>query len=344
MRYLIINMLMLLGVSGCALHNHPVLPPPPPPEPCMQIFIDKMATIHHFNRQQLIELLRQTEFQPEVINKLNQPFEKKPWNFYQHFFVRADRVHRGVSYWKKHVDALNQAEERYGIPPHIIVAIIGMETDYGGNMGHFPELSTLVTIACHYPQRADFFQKELEHYLLLTREYQLQPLTLQGSYAGALGIPQFMPSSYRQYAVSYDGKKQINLLQNHNDAIFSIALFLQKSGWRRGELVAVPARMKGKKYQWLISNTTKPIYRVSTLSKFGIKSSQKLPKNIKGTVIAMDSLGSIEYWLTFNNFDALMHYNPRTTYTLAAYLFSEAIKKEYEKGTSQARRRTAKKR
>lgn len=167
-RYLLTGLMILIFISGCSYRSANVLPPPPPPlEACLQNFIDKMATDHHFDRQQLNQLLQQVKFQAEVINRLDKPFEKKPWDFYKHFFVREDRIQRGVIYWKKHATVLQEAAEKFGVPPQIIVAIIGMEADYGGNLGHFPELSTLATIACHYPQRTDFFQKELEHYLLL---------------------------------------------------------------------------------------------------------------------------------------------------------------------------------
>lgn len=296
-------------------------------------FIDKMVTIHQYNRRELVQLFQQTEYLPEVIDRINKPFEEKPWDFYKHFFINSDRIAGGVQYWHEHADTLQKVSQQYGVDPAVIVAIIGVESNYGQQPMKFPTLRTLATLSFHYPKRAVFFQHELENYLLLTREHQLPPLSLYGSYAGALGIPQFMPSNYRQYAVSYEGKPSVNLLTNHEDAIASIGHYLQNSGWQMHQPVAFPAKIKGSVKPWLISTNAKPIYSLKTLKKFGINSSSATSLSHRSALIAMHNTHDKEYWVTFQNFYAIMSYNPRTTYAMAIYQLSEEIKKTYGQGT-----------
>lgn len=295
-------------------------------------FIDKMVIVHHYDRNQLTQLFQQTAYIPEVIDRLNKPFEEKPWDFYQHFFITPERIAAGVQYWHEHAATLEHASQQYGIPPAILVAIIGIETKYGQETGKYQELGALATLAFRYPKRAVFFQSELENYLLLTREYQLPPLSLYGSYAGALGIPQFMPSNYRRYAISYDNKNSINLLQNHDDAIISIANYLHKAGWRPSQPIAVPAQITGPIRPWLISIDAKPVYQLKTLNKFGVYASSPKSPQYKVALIAMHNTHDhdTEYWITFANFHAIMAYNPRTTYAMAIYQLSQAIQKDYQ--------------
>jgi len=293
-------------------------------------FIDKMVEQHHFDRYRLMQLFGQTAYLPEVIDRINKPFEEKPWDFYKDFFITEDRIAGGVTYWQEHADTLARAEKEYGVPPAVIVAIIGIETKYGQETGKFSELRTLATLAFRYQKREVFFQNELENYLLLTRDYQLPPLSLYGSYAGALGIPQFMPSNYRVYAVSYDGKPSVNLLENHDDAIASIANYLQRSGWKPHQPVAAKALIAGNVRPWLISVDAKPVYRLQTLNKFGVSIATLESPQRKSALIVMHNTHDDEYWVVFGNFYAIMAYNPRTTYAMAIYQLSEAIQQQYE--------------
>lgn len=306
-------------------------PPSPPGQPLtVKEFIDKMVVVNHFDRQELLSLFAQTEYLPEVIDRINKPFEEKPWDFYKNFFITPDRVENGAQYWRKHAATLTKVSKQYGVSPAVIVAIIGIETKYGQERGKFPELRTLATLSFHYPKRAVFFQNELENYLLLTREYHLSPLQLYGSYAGALGIPQFMPSTYRQYAVSYDGNTSVNLWEDHEDAIASIAYYLQKAGWKANQPVAVKAHITSPVSPWLISADAKPVYRLKTLEKYGIRPVTPQSPARKSALIAMHNTHDKEYWITYPNFYAIMAYNPRTTYAMAIYQLSEAIAKNYE--------------
>ena len=326
---------LLAGLIFCFQALAATTPPPSPLQPLTVMeFVDKMVQLHQYNRNELVELFQHTAYNPEVIERINTPFEEKPWDFYKNFFITPDRVAGGVQYWQEHVATLEKASQQYGVSPAVIVAIIGIETKYGQEPGRFPELSTLATLSFRYPKRAVFFQKELENYLLLTRDYKLSPLALNGSYAGALGIPQFMPSNYRQYAVSYDGKSSVNLLEDHDDAIASIAYYLQRSGWVAHQPVTVPAKISGKVHPWLLSRDAKPKYSLKTLAKFGIHSKVAESPRRKSALIVMHNTHDNEYWLTFSNFYAIMAYNPRTTYAMAIYQLSEAIKKSYGQANS----------
>jgi membrane-bound lytic murein transglycosylase B len=327
----------ILGLAAVVINIAWSAPATPVQALTVNEFIDKMVTVDHFNRYELIRLFENTEYIPEVIDRINKPFEEKPWDFYKNFFITPDRVEGGVQYWHQHANTLAKAAQQYGVSPAVIVAIIGIETKYGQESGKFKELGTLATLSFHYPKRAVFFQSQLENYLIFSREYHLSPADLTGSYAGALGIPQFMPSNYRQYAVSFSGKNSVNLLNNHDDAIDSIANYLQKAGWKPHQPVAVPAQVTGAVKPWLISADAKPVYRLKTLSKFGVHPSESFSPARKSALIAMHNTGSQEYWLTFGNFYAIMAYNPRTTYAMAIYQLSLAIQKKYEQGTAQTR-------
>lgn len=298
-------------------------------------FVDKMVRDDHYDRDQLLRLFQQTAYVPEVIDRINRPFEERPWDFYKNFFITPERIHQGVEYWRQHADTLAKVSRQYGVSPAVIVAIIGIESKYGQQPSPFPELGTLATLSFHYPKRAAFFQNELENYLLLTKQFNLAPLELKGSYAGALGIPQFMPSTYRRFAVNYNGQGSVNLLENHDDAIASIANYLQKSGWIANQPIASPAKVNGQPQKWLLSIDAKPVYQIKTMQKFGIHSSNSYSPSKKVALIEMLNTASKEYWITFQNFYAIMSYNPRTTYAMAIYLLSEEIKKLYGSGATQ---------
>jgi peptidoglycan lytic transglycosylase B len=298
-------------------------------------FVDRMVEVHHYDRRQLVWLFQHTEYLPAVIDRINKPFEEKPWDFYKNFFITPDRIADGVQYWREHTATLDAVSQQYGVPPAVIVAIIGIETKYGKEPFKYPALRTLATLAFQYPKRGVFFQNELENYLLLTREYHLPPSEIYSSYAGALGIPQFMPSNYRQYAISYTHQDSVNLLTNHDDAIASIAFYLQRSGWQTHQPVATPARISKPIPDRFISNDAKPAYHFKTLAKFGAKSSTPISPNRKSVLIVLHNTEDQEYWITFQNFYAIMAYNPRTTYAMAIYQLSEAIQKDYEQGITQ---------
>ena len=305
---------------------------PPRPTKAINQYINQMVTNYHFNKEKLTKIMDQAQYDPQVIHSITHPFEKKPWNFYRKFFVSQERIDNGVAYWQKHRATLKNVKKYYGVPPNVIVSIIGIESFYGQHAGNYNELNALTTLSFYYPKRNKFFQSELTQYLLLTQHEKLNSLVLKGSYAGALGIPQFMPSSYRRYGVDYSKNQSVNLFTNHFDTIASIANYLKQAGWRPGKPVAVPAVIPGNKAppKKLISKTAIPKHTLTQLRYDHIRPIKKMPSHLKAALIAMQNTDSTEYWLVFSNFHAIMKYNPRTTYALAVFELSNAINKAYE--------------
>ena len=288
-------------------------------------FVNTMVTQDHFNRARLSHILAHAKYLPNVIAKMNRPFESKPWDFYQRHFITPERIAMGEAYWKKHATVLSAVQKIYGVPAQVIVAIIGVETLYGTRTGTYSALSSLSTLAFNYPKRARFFSKELQQYILLTQQQHLNPLTLEGSYAGALGIPQFMPSSYRHYGVDYSKNQQIDLFTNNNDAIASVANFLQKGGWQRGQAVAFRAKLTNAKAKTLATKTARPKLTVAELAQHGVQPIVHLKPTQKAALIALQGEQQMQYWVTLRNFRAIMNYNPSTNYSMAVYQLSQAL-------------------
>jgi membrane-bound lytic murein transglycosylase B len=224
----------------------------------VQNFIREMTARHGFNPAQLQALFDRVQTRPDIIAAMTRPAEAKPWHEYRAIFINARRIQGGVEFWRTHAATLARAGQVYGVPPEIVVAIIGVETQYGGNLGKHRVLEALATLAFDYPRRADFFRQELEAFLLLTRAEGVDPLALRGSYAGAMGWGQFMPTSYLNYAVDFDGDGHRNLWVNPRDAIGSVANYFRQHGWRPGDPVTVPARVSGSVYPALVARRVAP--------------------------------------------------------------------------------------
>jgi len=328
--YTIIAISLTLSVEAKSNHEkNPIIPPRP--AQAIKQYIHHMVEKYQFNKTTLTKIINQAAYDPNVIYWIKHPFEKKPWNFYRHFFLRQDRIDKGVTYWKAHKKILEDAKAHYNIPPSIIIAIIGIESYFGQQAGRYNALNALVTLSFYYPKRAQFFKSELTNFLLLTRHEKLNPLILKGSYAGALGIPQFMPSSYRNYGVDYSKNHSIDLFTNHADVIASIANYLSQAGWIPQNPIATPAKLLGKIPQQAFSETAKPLYTLKQLHSYHIEPVTKEPSQLKAALIAMHNSDSIEYWLVFPNFYAIMRYNPRTTYALAVFELSRAIEATYDR-------------
>ena len=294
-------------------------------------FIEELANTHQFDKQQLQQWFNKTELQPKIIEAISKPAEKtKPWYEYRKIFIKPDRIDKGVSFWKKYEEALNRAEKEYGVPPHIITAIIGVETRYGEYKGRHRVMDALTTLSFDYPKRSRFFKSELTHYLLLTREEDIDPFSIKGSYAGAMGIPQFISSSYRSYAVDFDGDGKRDLWDNPVDAIGSVANYFKQHGWKAGEEVVLPATVNGKQYQHLVEKGLKPHTPVAEFANHGV-----IPGIAKGgnhgsaALIELEQPSNKEYWLALDNFYAITRYNHSALYAMAAYQLSLEIKKAY---------------
>ena len=298
----------------------------------VQTFIEDMAAKHDFNIGELQNLFRQIRSQPKVIAKITRPAEKtKPWRDYRKIFLDAERIHKGVDFWRIHQAALARAERVHGVPAEIIVAIIGVETRYGKITGKDQVLEALATLAFDYPKRAAFFRKELEHYLLLTREEGIDPLSLTESYAGAMGLAQFMPSSYRAYAVDFDGDSRRDLWQNPQDAIGSVANYLRAHHWRRGESITLPARVQGSGYRSLLSTKLqKPAHSVANMRSLGVTSKVPTDDNKPAILLELKGDRGLEYWLGFDNFYTITRYNHSPLYAMAVYQLSQEIHRLYD--------------
>lgn len=292
----------------------------------VQDFIQEMVVNHGFGANELYVLFSQAQARPEIIELITRPAEAKPWYAYRSIFLTPARIQGGVQFWNLHADTLARAEQVYGVPAAIIVSIIGVETAYGGNTGRHKVLEALATLAFDYPKRASFFRKELENYLLLTREEGIDPLALQGSYAGAMGLGQFMPSSYRAYAVDFDGDQQRNLWTNPKDAIGSVANYLARHHWQRGAPIAMRAQVDGNRYQAMVSGKlAKPADTVQSLRHQGVRPSAAVSDGQKALLLEFETREGPQYWLGFDNFYVITRYNHSPLYAMAVYQLSQEI-------------------
>ena len=230
-------------------------------------FIAEMVERHGFVERELRKLFSQARYQPAIIRAMTPPAEApvKSWQAYRALFVSRERIDAGARFRERYDGALARAAQEFGVPAEIIVAIIGVESVYGRNMGDYRMIDALATLAFDFPPRSEFFRSELESFLLYARESGIDVFAAQGSYAGAFGIPQFMPGSYRRYAVDYDGDGRRDLNSSPADAIGSVANFLRAHGWEAGRPIAAPAQVSGESFRKLIDAGIKPVYRIADL-------------------------------------------------------------------------------
>lgn len=296
----------------------------------VQSFIKTMVKQYHFSEKELVATMNQVKLQPEIIEKMNAPYEKKTWDVYKELFITAKRVQGGIEFWHANKEALENAQKRYGVPAEIIVAIMGVETQYGERQGEYRVLDALSTLAFNYPRRSAFFTKELREYLLLCREHKVSPTLYMGSYAGAIGKPQFMPSSYRYYAVDFTNKGHRDLVNNNQDAIASVANYFHKHGWKPRQGIAQLAQVKGRQYKRLRVNPRTANYHYSQLESSGIKPITAA-FNHPGRVglIELNTAKGNEYWLAYPNFFVITRYNSSPQYALVVYLLAQHLKKQW---------------
>lgn len=292
-----------------------------------QLFMRDMVNHYNFDKKQLVTILNEAVFQPQIIESMDRPYEKKNWDVYKALFLTPARVQAGVEFWRANQQTLEQVQKQYGVPADVIVAIIGVETLYGKNQGKYRVLDALTTLAFHYPKRSEFFTKELREYLLLCREQRVSATKYMGSYAGAIGKPQFMPSSYRFYAIDFNGKGQADLMSEDRDVISSVANYFAKHGWKNNEVVAEPALVTGDAYKRLAMNSKFPDYSFSHLLAAGVKPEQsKMSHPGQAGVIELMTQNGAEYWLAYPNFYVITHYNTSPQYALVVYLLSQELR------------------
>ena len=293
-------------------------------------FIDQMVVSHHYDAENLKAIFSQAKLSSSVLNAISRPAEALPWYKYRPIFLQSDRINQGVIFFEKYREILSKAEKKYGVPAKIIVAIIGVETKYGKITGKDRVIDALSTLAFHYPKRSKFFTSELEHYLLLTREQDIDPLSLKGSYAGAMGIPQFISSSYREYAIDFDEDGKIDIWQNPIDAIGSVANYFNKHGWIPGEDIAIKGSFIDHKYIEVKNTDLKPDIPVKEINKYGIKPQREISDKVKVKILSFDNNDFNEIWLGLNNFYVITRYNNSPLYAMAVFQLADEINREYE--------------
>lgn len=296
-------------------------------DPEVAAFVAEMHERHGFDAdwlQRRFARLGPNEAVLRAIKPAAVPELQRSWERYRARFLNERRIAAGARFWQQHEVALKRASAYYGVPEEIIVAIIGVETEYGQNTGRFSVMQALSTLAFRYPPRATFFRGELEQFLLLARENGFDPIALKGSYAGAIGIPQFMPSSERRYAVDFDGDGRIDLTKSADDAIGSVASFLAQHGWEAGGGVAVPVRVNADPAP-LLAHGIKPERPLAELIAGGVQTDAN-PATAGALIDLVTPDRETEYWVGFQNFYVITRYNRSSFYAMAVFQLAEAVR------------------
>ena len=291
-------------------------------------FIDEMVRDHDFDRDDLVATLKKAEMKQNIIDAISRPAEKTlTWAEYRKIFITPERIEAGAEFYRENAETLNRIAESSGVPVEILVGIIGVETYYGRITGGYRVLDALSTLAFHYPPRSKFFRKELAQYLLLVREESLSADEPTGSYAGAMGRPQFMPSSYRAYAIDSTGDGKRDIWNNWADVAGSIANYFNAHGWKTGEPVAVQATLGGR---WRgptpkPKNTLSASQTVAKLSKKGILFSTDMPDDAVAELLTYEGEDGMERWVGFRNFFVITKYNRSAMYALAVHQLGQEV-------------------
>lgn len=287
-------------------------------------FIGHMVIAHQYEKSKLDDLFESVTVKDEILKKITTPAESLPWYKYRKIFMTDARIESGVKFWQDNEKALLAVEKQYGVPPEIIIAIIGVETSYGQNTGKHRVIDALSTLAFAYPPRSKFFLGELENFLLLCREENLNPLEPTGSYAGAMGIPQFMPSSYKSYAADFDGDNKRDIWHNASDVIASIGRYFAEHGWQKNQIIALPT-VENETGKTLLSDNLKPNLRLVELQSLLDKITMLKSSTDKIKLLLLKQEHGEELWATLDNFYVITRYNHSPLYAMAVYQLSQAI-------------------
>jgi membrane-bound lytic murein transglycosylase B len=303
--------------------------------PEVQAFIDRMVAEHSYDREKLLSVLADAESKESIIEAISRPAERTlEWHEYRNIFLKPERISAGADFWRENESELDRISESTGVSREILVGIIGVETYFGRITGNYRVLDALSTLAFDYPPRSKFFTGELEHFLLLVREEGMEASDATGSYAGAMGRPQFMPSSYRAYAVDStdDGKRDI--WENWSDVMGSVANYFVRHGWKDGEEVVAEATLGAQWQGDTPKNTLKPQETVTSLSHQGVMFSTELPGDAVSQLLTLEGEDGAEYWVGFHNFFVITKYNRSVMYALAVHQLGQAIAEEVRNGES----------
>ena len=316
--------------SGQALAHHTYAS-----HPAAQKFMDKMVTEHGFDRAYLKAIFREAKRQEKVKKSIAKPAEKElTWASYRKIFVHDRNIAGGLKFMQSYETTLKRAEKEFGVPAEVITAIIGVETRYGSIMGKYRLIDSLSTLAFDTSRRAKFFTGELESLFLLAREQKLDVKELKGSYAGAMGFGQFIPSSYRHFAIDFDGDEVADILTNPYDAIGSVANYFAKHKWQPGNPVVFSSPFAGKDDSPAFSEGLKPKQTLQELTGFGVSVPEGLDLEQKGRLLALKGEQGLEHWLTLHNFYVITRYNHSSLYAMAVHQLSQEIAKAYEASQS----------
>ncbi|MDD5240846.1 MAG: lytic murein transglycosylase B [Sulfuricella sp.] len=299
--------------------------------PEVQAFIAEMQEKHGLDSAALTRAFAHAKPIPAVIRAVQPPKDPsiRSWQSYRARYVDPRRINLGLRFWDEHQTALAEARARSGVPEEIIVAIIGVETIYGHLTGHYSTFAALATLAFDYPPRAPLFRRELEELLLLAHETGRDPLSFKGSYAGAIGLPQFLPSSVRRYAINGSGNDRIDLSSSPADAIASVANFLKEHGWEAGGPVAVAARVDGEQFAALLNEGINPQHKASELQAWGVVADDA-PDQPAALIDLVTPQQPMEYRLGYRNFYVLTRYNRSSFYAMAVYDLGQTLRAERE--------------
>lgn len=308
--------------------------PPPSYESERARFTREMAEKHGFEPDRVRAVLDRATYRQAVIDAMERPYEAKPWHRYRRLFLTPERIEGGVAFWRQNEETLARATATFGVPPEIIVSILGVETTYGSYLGSYRAIDALTTLGFSYPKRAEFFRGELEQLLLLDREGQVEAPEAFGSYAGALGKPQFIPSSYRAFAVDFDGDGKRDLWSSNADVIGSVANYLLSHGWVRGGRIAcragVPSTLPAD-IEVAEKNPAAPNVTVDDLRSIGVDCPEPADGEAGATLVRLDGMED-EYWVALQNFYVITRYNHSNLYAMAAYQLSRAIRERFASG------------
>jgi membrane-bound lytic murein transglycosylase B len=324
-KFLALALVSILSTS-CLAQQHPGA----------EEFAAKAASEYDLNQEEVILLLQNARFRQSIVDAISRPAEAKPWFDYRPIFITDKRIRGGVEFWRENESLIEQASEKFGVDPQIIVAIIGVETFYGRITGSYRVLDALTTLSFYYPDtgndRSGFFSRELMNFIILGGEEDLPLDDVTGSYAGAMGLGQFMPSSYREYAVDLDGDGRRDLWSSLPDVIGSVANYLHRHGWEPEQPVTYPAVVAdGADLDLAAKRDFKPKISVGELAEAGFSSSESVSSDTSAALARLEEEDGYHYFITFKNFYVITRYNRSPLYAMAVYELSEAIRNGMER-------------
>jgi len=295
--------------------------------PEVEAFIGEMVEEHGFSQEELSGLFAKARRKDSILEAISRPAEKRlEWYEYRNIFVTEQRIRKGKEFIRNHREVLERAEQRFGVPVHIIASVIGVETRYGQHKGGYRVVDALSTLAFDYPPRSKFFRGELKELLLLSREQGFKPLELMGSYAGAMGYGQFIPSSYRHYAIDFDGDGVADILNNVVDAIGSVANYFARHKWEEGQDVAFKTDVDGDAYKNVVNTALKPDQTLKSLAENGVKIPGDMGLDQVAKLQPLQGKDGTEYWVTLHNFYVITRYNHSHLYAMAVFQLAEALR------------------